>query len=135
MEQVRAFTPVRGRRVPAARSRTPTGALHDVLLEARLATRVRMLDAMTAIEGDDRRFADGPGRAAAGATTSGTPCCEAYEAYLETIPEAKRQHSVSYGVKDIVGRAGSGSAAPGCARTTCWSRAARRRSRTTSCSR
>ena len=32
----------------------------------------------------------------------------AYEAYLETIPEIKRQHSVSYAVKDVVGRSGFG---------------------------
>ena len=28
----------------------------------------------------------------------------AYEAYLETIPEAKRQQTISYAVKDVVGR-------------------------------
>jgi uncharacterized protein (DUF2252 family) len=33
---------------------------------------------------------------------------QAYEAYLETIPEVKRQHSVSYAVKDVIGRAGFG---------------------------
>ena len=33
---------------------------------------------------------------------------EAYEAYLDTIPEVKRQHSVSYEIKDIVGRSGFG---------------------------
>ena len=33
---------------------------------------------------------------------------EAYDAYLDTIPEVKRQHSVSYEIKDIVGRAGFG---------------------------
>jgi uncharacterized protein (DUF2252 family) len=32
----------------------------------------------------------------------------AYEAYLETIPEAKRQQSISYAVKDVVGRTGFG---------------------------
>ena len=33
---------------------------------------------------------------------------QAFAAYLETIPEVKRQHSVSYAVKDVVGRAGFG---------------------------
>ena len=33
---------------------------------------------------------------------------QAYAAYLDTIPEVKRQHSVSYAVKDVVGRAGFG---------------------------
>jgi uncharacterized protein (DUF2252 family) len=32
----------------------------------------------------------------------------AYRAYLETIPESKRQQSVSYEVKDVVGRKGFG---------------------------
>jgi uncharacterized protein (DUF2252 family) len=32
----------------------------------------------------------------------------AYQEYLETIPEAKRQQSISYKVKDIVGRSGFG---------------------------
>ena len=32
----------------------------------------------------------------------------AYEQYLDTIPEVKRQHSVSYEIKDVVGRAGFG---------------------------
>ena len=41
-------------------------------------------------------------------TTSATEVEQAYEAYLETIPEVKRQHSVSYAVKDVVGRAGFG---------------------------
>jgi uncharacterized protein (DUF2252 family) len=33
---------------------------------------------------------------------------QAFATYLETIPEIKRQHSVSYAVKDVVGRAGFG---------------------------
>src|SRR4051794_1951794 len=83
------------------------GALHEVLLEARLATRIRMLDEMTAIEGHERGFADGPGvRRLDGDEEAEVR--EAYEAYLGTIPEVKRQHSVSYEIKDIVGRAGFG---------------------------
>jgi uncharacterized protein (DUF2252 family) len=33
---------------------------------------------------------------------------EAYERYLDTIPAGKRQQSLSYAVKDVVGRAGFG---------------------------
>src|SRR3712207_9293992 len=66
-----------------------------------------MLDRLTTLGGGDRRFALGPGvreldedeRAAVLA---------AYDAYLETIPEAKRQQSISYAVKDVVGRTGFG---------------------------
>ena len=32
----------------------------------------------------------------------------AFATYLDTIPEVKRQHSVSYAVKDVIGRAGFG---------------------------
>jgi uncharacterized protein (DUF2252 family) len=83
------------------------GVLHDVLEVARMATRVHLLERMTRVEGADRRLAVGPGvrelddreRAAV---------LEAYERYLDTIPEAKRQHSISYAVKDVVGRSGFG---------------------------
>ena len=49
----------------------------------------------------------GPGRARARADEEDA-VLDAYEEYLDTIPEAKRQHSVSYAVKDIVGRSGFG---------------------------
>jgi uncharacterized protein (DUF2252 family) len=83
------------------------GVLNEVLLRARMETRIGMLDAMTTVEGAERRFASGSGvrmldddeRAAVE---------EAYRAYLDTIPEVKRQHSVSYAVKDVVGRSGLG---------------------------
>src|SRR3954453_10660429 len=61
LEQVRAFhTGDRDEEFRLTLDNTE-GALHSVLLEARMATRIRMLDAMTAIEGHDRQFTDGPG--------------------------------------------------------------------------
>ena len=83
------------------------GVLHDVLLRARMVTRIALLEATTTVEGAERRFSSGPGvrrleddeRAAVE---------EAFGAYLDTIPEIKRQHSVSYAVKDVIGRAGFG---------------------------
>jgi uncharacterized protein (DUF2252 family) len=83
------------------------GVLRSVLLEARLATRIRMLDRMTAVEGHERQFAEGPGVRRLDADEE-AEVREAYAAYLETIPEVKRQHSVSYEIKDVVGRAGFG---------------------------
>ena len=81
--------------------------LRAVLMRARLETRVGLLNATTTVEGAERHFSSGAGvrrleddeRAEVEA---------AYEAYLETIPEIKRQHSVSYAVKDVIGRAGFG---------------------------
>ena len=108
LEQVQAF--VQGEKDEEFRITldNATGVSRAVLHEARQSTRIRLLDRNTTIEGDDRRFVDdGPGvrrldddeRAAVE---------EAYAKYLETIPEVKRQHSVSYAVKDIVGRSGFG---------------------------
>jgi uncharacterized protein (DUF2252 family) len=62
---------------------------------------------MTAIEGHERGFTDGPGVRRLEPDEE-DEVRSAYEAYLETIPEVKRQHSVSYEIKDIVGRAGFG---------------------------
>ena len=83
------------------------GALHDVLLEARMASRIELLDTMTAIEGHERVFTEGPGVRRLEQDEE-SEVRAAYEAYLDTIPEVKRQHSVSYEIKDLVGRAGFG---------------------------
>ena len=83
------------------------GLLHEVLLAARLETRVKLLDAVTAIENHQRRFQDAAGVRRLDDSERGE-VLEAYERYLETIPEQKRQHSVSYRVKDVVGRKGFG---------------------------
>ena len=83
------------------------GALHDVLLEARMASRIELLGSMTAIEGHERVFTEGPGVRRLDADEE-QEVRAAYEQYLDTIPDVKRQHSVSYEIKDIVGRAGFG---------------------------
>jgi uncharacterized protein (DUF2252 family) len=86
---------------------TTSGAVHDVLLDARLQTRIGLLERATAIEGTERFFREGAGvRRLEDAERD--EVLKAYEAYLETIPEIKRQHSVSYSVKDVVGRSGFG---------------------------
>jgi uncharacterized protein (DUF2252 family) len=72
-----------------------------------METRIKLLEALTTIEEADRRFADGPGVRRLD-DDEYEEVREAYRAYLETIPELKRQHSVSYEVKDVVGVAGFG---------------------------
>jgi uncharacterized protein (DUF2252 family) len=86
---------------------TTDGALRDVLLAARLETRVALLEGLTAIEGHERRFLEGPGVRRLDDDETGRVLA-AYADYLQTIPEAKRQQSVSYEVKDVVGRSGFG---------------------------
>jgi len=107
LEQVRAFHT--GDRDHDFRLRLDNteGALHAVLLEARLSTRIRMLETMTAVEDGERVFTEGPGvRRLEGDEEQEVR--DAYAAYLDTIPEVKRQLSVSYEIKDLVGRTGFG---------------------------
>jgi uncharacterized protein (DUF2252 family) len=82
-------------------------ALRDVLLEARLKTRWHMLDSLTHVEAHERVFKDGAGVRRLD-DDEREQVLAAYDGYLETIPEQKRQHSVSYRVKDVVGRVGFG---------------------------
>jgi uncharacterized protein (DUF2252 family) len=83
------------------------GKLLEILQQARLKTRVALLDGVSVIESYDRRFRvggdvgelDSPTRAAVQA---------AFDRYLETIPEGKLQTRISYRVKDMVSRRGVG---------------------------
>ncbi len=83
------------------------GVLHEVLLAARMETRVNLLARVTAVEGAERHFASGSGVRRLEDDERGE-VEEAFAAYLDTIPDVKRQHSVSYSVKDVVGRTGFG---------------------------
>jgi uncharacterized protein (DUF2252 family) len=84
-----------------------SGPLHAVLEDARLQTRLSVLEMTTHIDGGDRRLTVVPGvRELEEAEKEAV--LGAYREYLETIPEAKRQQSISYDVKDIVGRSGFG---------------------------
>jgi uncharacterized protein (DUF2252 family) len=83
------------------------GPLRAVLEVARQETRIQMLDMTTSIDAGDRRLAVVPGVRELEASEK-EAVLGAYREYLETIPEAKRQQSISYAVKDIVGRAGFG---------------------------
>jgi uncharacterized protein (DUF2252 family) len=86
---------------------TKGSPLHDVLQVARMETRVTLLDRLTAFDGGDRVLADGPGVRALGDDEK-AKVLGAYDEYLQTIPEVKRQESLSYSVKDVTGRSGVG---------------------------
>jgi uncharacterized protein (DUF2252 family) len=83
------------------------GVLNDVLLAARMETRVDLLGRATTVEGAERHFGAGAGVRRL-EDDERAEVDEAFAAYLDTIPDVKRQHSVSYAVKDVVGRAGFG---------------------------
>lgn len=83
------------------------GPIHDVLLEAKMNTQTGLLDATTVIEDYERHFKPGKGvrRLSDGEYAT---VRQAYTRYLDTIPEDKRFGSITYTVKDIVGRKGFG---------------------------
>ncbi len=108
VQQVRYFVDSDRDHEYSLRLDTTEGEIRKMLLRTRLNTRVDLLDRTTLVdEGFDRRFRRGPGvRELDDDERAGVQA--AYEAYLETIPEAKRFRSLTYGVKDIVGRKGFG---------------------------
>jgi uncharacterized protein (DUF2252 family) len=108
VEQVRYFVNSDRDHEYALRLETTDGEIREILLETRLSTRVALLDRMTLIdENFERRFRRGPGVQELD-DAERTKVQAAYEAYLETIPETKRFRSLTYEVKDIVGRRGFG---------------------------
>jgi uncharacterized protein (DUF2252 family) len=107
LEQVRAFA--EGDRDSEYRLTLDNteGVLHGVLLSARLGTRMSLLQKSTTVDKAERHFAEGPGIRLLEDDERGEVEA-AFERYLETIPESKRQESLSYAVKDVVGRSGFG---------------------------
>jgi uncharacterized protein (DUF2252 family) len=108
VEQVRYFVDSDRDHEYALRLETTDGEIREILLETRLHTRVDLLDKMTLInENFERRFRRSPGVQELD-DAERDKVRAAYEAYLETIPETKRFRSLTYEVKDIVGRRGFG---------------------------
>ena len=108
VQQVRYFVDSDRDHEYSLRLETTDGEIREILLETRLNTRVDLLDKMTLVDGDlERRFRRGAGVRELD-NTERAKVQAAYEAYLKTIPEAKRFRSLTYEVKDIVGRKGFG---------------------------
>jgi uncharacterized protein (DUF2252 family) len=108
IEQVRYFVDSDRDHEFALRLGTTKGDIHEILLETRLNTRVALLDRTTLIDANfERKFRRGPGVRDLGRDER-SKVQAAYEEYLQTIPEAKRFRSLTYTVKDIVGRKGFG---------------------------
>jgi uncharacterized protein (DUF2252 family) len=107
VQQVHRFVERDDDRSFSLRLSTTEGPVHQVLQLARLRTRVRLLDGITETVGFDRRLRDGPGlrRLEDGERTA---VIEAFERYLDSIPQAKKFHGVTYTIKDVAGRSGFG---------------------------
>ena len=86
---------------------TARGPVEDALLEAQLATRVGLLDRATVVEDYARRFRKAP-QVRQLEDDERARVEEAFAGYLETIPGSKRLGSLTYAVKDVVGRSGLG---------------------------
>jgi uncharacterized protein (DUF2252 family) len=86
---------------------TASGPLLDVLHQARLQTRVGLLDEQTVVAGYDRRFAMSGGAFPLDDDTRKT-VLEAFGRYLATTPDSTRDRPERYEVKDVVGRRGVG---------------------------
>ena len=108
IHQVRYFVDSDRDHEYSLRLETTGGEVREILLETRLNTRVDLLEKTTLIdENFKRKFRRGTGiRDLDDAERAEVQA--AYEAYLETIPDAKRFRSLTYEVKDIVGRKGFG---------------------------
>ena len=84
-----------------------------------METRVDLLQSLTTVEGYDRKFREGTGVRRLGADEQGEVYA-AYQAYLDTIPEGKRQaERVLHGQGHRRPHGLRRSAAPACPPTTC----------------
>jgi uncharacterized protein (DUF2252 family) len=107
LDQVRQFVDRSDDRGFSLRLGTTDGAVEQVLQLAKLRTRVGLLDGITETEGFDRILRDGPGLRRLGADERAA-AMDAFERYIESIPESKRLRGVAYAVKDVAGRSGFG---------------------------
>ncbi|MFI0446090.1 DUF2252 domain-containing protein [Actinomadura sp. 6N118] len=83
------------------------GYIRAVLVAALANTRIELLDEMTLVDQQERRFRNRPGVRRLGEAER-AKVERAYEAYLQTIPVDKRLRPITYQVKDIVGASGFG---------------------------
>jgi len=86
---------------------TATGAVLDALHAARLSTRAGMLERFTRLDDYDRVFRDLSGVRRLD-DDERAKVVDAFERYLDTIPETKRFRGIAYDVKDVVGKKGFG---------------------------
>ena len=86
---------------------TATGPILDTLHQARLLTRVELLDSQTAIDSYDRHFRSGGGVIPLDESTK-AEVLASFDDYLNTLPSTTRATPGALRVKDVVGRRGIG---------------------------
>jgi uncharacterized protein (DUF2252 family) len=86
---------------------TTDGVLRDMIGAARLQTRLGLLESSTVIDQFDRRFGGDPSTRQFDSGERDV-VLEAFQSYLDTIPESKRDRRLSYRMKDVVARRGMG---------------------------
>ena len=107
LDQVHRFAGSAGDARWSLNLETATGAVRDTLLAAQLSTRVALLERATVVDGHVRRFRDAAGvRRLDDAERDLVE--RAFADYLDTIPGSKRMGSLTYAVKDVVGKSGFG---------------------------
>ncbi len=84
------------------------GPINDILVLARLSSRVDLLDGLTRMEDDVRVFREDTGVRRLGKAER-RKVEQAFASYLETIPESKKfDRELFYEVRDLVGKSGFG---------------------------
>lgn len=108
MDQVAGYVRKEGDEAYALRLNNSRGSVHELLQQARIATRVGLLDAVTVLDDYDRHFRRGRGVRQL-EESEHAAVCEAVQLYIERVPQSKRStRSVFYDIKDLVGRKGFG---------------------------
>ena len=88
---------------------TATGPVLEALRDARLIRRADLLDGLTLVDDGVRVFQSDADASAGSVRRSGRRCDQAFEGYLETIPDDKRfDRDLFYDVRDVVGKSGFG---------------------------
>jgi uncharacterized protein (DUF2252 family) len=107
-DQVHHYVDVDRDEAFALRLDNTDGAIHQVLLEARMFSRADLLHSMTEVVDHERRFTNGADVRRLSKTERGK-VERAFKRYLGTLSDSKRQQQdVFYEIKDIVARAGFG---------------------------
>ncbi len=104
VDQVRHYVEVEHDESYALRLDNTDGAINDVLLAARMSTRLDLLASMTEVVDHERRFSRTSGVREL-SKTERKKVEGAFKRYVKTIPDAKRKRQdVFYDIKDVVGK-------------------------------